>query len=162
MGADSDRRDYACRRTGTCRLPARSATENNVLFIADEIQSGMGVRQDRRSQSKVVLDIYIMGKALGGGIYPSPQLRPMLTSLVCSSRASMDRRSAATRSRRPSAVESSRCSRPVSSRSVRAPWATTCSGACVPRHPNPSPRFAAVACGRGSPLVRAGVGPFPL
>ncbi|MFZ0323949.1 MAG: ornithine--oxo-acid transaminase [Actinomycetes bacterium] len=47
-------------------------SENNVLFIADEIQSGLG----RAGQTfaveweGVVPDVYIMGKALGGGLYP--------------------------------------------------------------------------------------------
>jgi ornithine--oxo-acid transaminase len=47
-------------------------TEHNVLFIADEIQSGLG----RSGQTfavqweGVVPDMYVMGKALGGGLYP--------------------------------------------------------------------------------------------
>ena len=46
--------------------------ENNVLFIADEIQTGLG----RTGQNfacdweNVVPDMYILGKALGGGVYP--------------------------------------------------------------------------------------------
>ncbi|MCZ3389716.1 MAG: ornithine--oxo-acid transaminase [Actinomycetia bacterium] len=46
--------------------------ENNVLFIADEVQSGMG-RTGKTfavEWENVVPDMYIMGKALGGGIYP--------------------------------------------------------------------------------------------
>src|SRR3546814_15517807 len=47
-------------------------TKNNVLFIADEIQSGLGrvgttFACDRES---VVPDVYLLGKALGGGILP--------------------------------------------------------------------------------------------
>ncbi len=47
-------------------------TEHNVLFIADEIQSGLG----RSGQTfavqweDVVPDVYVLGKALGGGLYP--------------------------------------------------------------------------------------------
>ena len=46
--------------------------EHNVLFIADEIQSGMG-RTGKTfacEWENVTPDMYIMGKALGGGIYP--------------------------------------------------------------------------------------------
>ena len=48
------------------------ATEKNVLFIADEIQSGLGrvgttFACDREG---VVPDLYLLGKALGGGILP--------------------------------------------------------------------------------------------
>ena len=45
---------------------------NNFLFIADEIQSGMG-RTGKTfavEWEDVVPDMYVMGKALGGGIYP--------------------------------------------------------------------------------------------
>ena len=46
--------------------------QNNVLFIADEIQSGLG-RTGRTfacDHENVVPDMFILGKALGGGIYP--------------------------------------------------------------------------------------------
>ncbi|MEU5860457.1 MULTISPECIES: ornithine--oxo-acid transaminase [unclassified Nonomuraea] len=50
----------------------RICTENNVLMIADEIQSGLG-RTGRTfacDHENVVPDIYILGKALGGGVVP--------------------------------------------------------------------------------------------
>ncbi len=55
-------------------LPAlrRLCTERNVLMIADEIQSGLG-RTGRTfacEHSGVVPDLYLLGKALGGGILP--------------------------------------------------------------------------------------------
>lgn len=46
--------------------------ERGVLFIADEIQSGMG-RTGKTfacDWEGIVPDMYVMGKALGGGIYP--------------------------------------------------------------------------------------------
>ncbi|MGV9315943.1 ornithine--oxo-acid transaminase [Streptomyces sp. NPDC003691] len=55
-------------------LPAvrRLTRERNVLFIADEIQSGLG-RTGRTfacEHEDVVPDMYILGKALGGGVVP--------------------------------------------------------------------------------------------
>src|SRR5690606_1329001 len=47
-------------------------TEHNVLMIADEIQSGLG-RTGRTfacDHENVVPDIYVLGKALGGGVVP--------------------------------------------------------------------------------------------
>ena len=46
--------------------------ENDVLFVADEIQAGLG-RSGKMfacDWEKVVPDIYILGKALGGGVFP--------------------------------------------------------------------------------------------
>ena len=52
-----------------CRAMCRDA---NVLFIADEIQSGLGRTGATFAcdHEHVVPDIYILGKALGGGIVP--------------------------------------------------------------------------------------------
>ncbi|MGE7602351.1 ornithine--oxo-acid transaminase [Peribacillus sp. NPDC097675] len=46
--------------------------ENHVLFVSDEIQSGLG-RSGKTFASDwdhVVPDMYILGKALGGGVFP--------------------------------------------------------------------------------------------
>ncbi|MEU1373876.1 ornithine--oxo-acid transaminase [Streptomyces triculaminicus] len=59
----------------------RLTSERNVLFIADEIQSGLG-RTGRTfacEHEGVVPDMYVLGKALGGGVVP--------VSAVVSSRA---------------------------------------------------------------------------
>ncbi|MBB5871829.1 ornithine--oxo-acid transaminase [Allocatelliglobosispora scoriae] len=47
-------------------------TANNVLMLADEIQSGLGRTGETFAcdHERVVPDMYIMGKALGGGIVP--------------------------------------------------------------------------------------------
>lgn len=57
---------------GYLAAAAEICRENNVLFMADEIQSGMG-RTGKTfaiEWEDVKPDLYIMGKALGGGIYP--------------------------------------------------------------------------------------------
>ncbi len=55
-------------------LPAvrELCTRNNVLFIADEIQSGLGRTGALFAcdHENVVPDLYLLGKALGGGIVP--------------------------------------------------------------------------------------------
>ncbi|WP_111720991.1 ornithine--oxo-acid transaminase [Homoserinimonas sp. OAct 916] len=55
-------------------LPAvrELCTENNVLLIADEIQSGLGRTGTRFACDLVgvTADLYLLGKALGGGIVP--------------------------------------------------------------------------------------------
>jgi ornithine--oxo-acid transaminase len=50
----------------------RLCTEQNVLLLADEIQSGLGRTGDTFAcdQEGVVPDMYVLGKALGGGVVP--------------------------------------------------------------------------------------------
>jgi ornithine--oxo-acid transaminase len=57
---------------GFLRALRRLCTDNNVLMVADEIQSGLA-RTGRTfacDHEDVVPDIYILGKALGGGLLP--------------------------------------------------------------------------------------------
>ncbi len=57
---------------GYLREVRRLCTERNVLMLADEIQSGLG-RTGRTfacDHEDVTPDVYILGKALGGGILP--------------------------------------------------------------------------------------------
>lgn len=63
---------------------ARLCRERDVLFIADEIQTGLGRTGDLFAcdAERVRPDVLIVGKALGGGYYP--------VSAVVSSRALMD------------------------------------------------------------------------
>jgi ornithine--oxo-acid transaminase len=59
-------------RSGYLAEVRRMTVERNVLFIADEIQSGLG-RTGATFQCDnegVVPDLYLLGKALGGGIVP--------------------------------------------------------------------------------------------
>jgi ornithine--oxo-acid transaminase len=59
-------------RPGYLAEVRRLTTANNVLFIADEIQSGLG-RTGATFQCDnegVIPDLYLLGKALGGGIVP--------------------------------------------------------------------------------------------
>lgn len=57
---------------GYLRAVREICTENNVLFIADEIQSGLGRVGETFACDRegVVPDMYLLGKALGGGILP--------------------------------------------------------------------------------------------
>lgn len=57
---------------GFLRDVRRICSEHNALMLADEIQSGLG-RSGKTfacDHEDVVPDVYIMGKALGGGIFP--------------------------------------------------------------------------------------------
>ncbi|MDQ6718280.1 MAG: ornithine--oxo-acid transaminase [Gemmatimonadota bacterium] len=57
---------------GYLRRVREICSENNVLLIADEIQTGLG-RTGRLfacDHEDVVPDIYVLGKALAGGFYP--------------------------------------------------------------------------------------------
>jgi ornithine--oxo-acid transaminase len=57
---------------GYLREARRLCTERNVLLIADEIQSGLGRTGTTfaADHEDVTPDVYILGKALGGGILP--------------------------------------------------------------------------------------------
>ena len=57
---------------GYLRRVREICDENNVLFIADEIQSGLGRVGETFACDRegVVPDLYLLGKALGGGILP--------------------------------------------------------------------------------------------
>lgn len=57
---------------GYLRAVREICTANNVLFIADEIQSGLGRVGETFACDRegVVPDVYLLGKALGGGILP--------------------------------------------------------------------------------------------
>lgn len=57
---------------GYLRAVRQLCTEHNVLLIADEIQSGLGRAGTTFAcdREDVVPDLYLLGKALGGGIVP--------------------------------------------------------------------------------------------
>jgi ornithine--oxo-acid transaminase len=57
---------------GYLRQVRALCSEHNVLFLADEIQSGLGRTGDTFAcdHEGVKPDVYILGKALGGGIMP--------------------------------------------------------------------------------------------
>ncbi len=57
---------------GFLREVRELCTETNVLMVADEIQSGLGRAGTTFAcdHEGVVPDIYVLGKALGGGLYP--------------------------------------------------------------------------------------------
>ncbi|QXE02361.1 ornithine--oxo-acid transaminase [Terribacillus sp. DMT04] len=57
---------------GYLKAASELCKEENVLFIADEIQVGLGRTGMRFAcdWEDVVPDVYILGKALGGGVFP--------------------------------------------------------------------------------------------
>jgi ornithine--oxo-acid transaminase len=57
---------------GYLRGVRRLCTDNNVLLVADEIQSGLGRTGETFAcdHEGVTPDMYVLGKALGGGIVP--------------------------------------------------------------------------------------------
>jgi ornithine--oxo-acid transaminase len=58
--------------TGFLKEAHEVCKENNVLFVADEIQAGLG-RSGKMfacDWEDVIPDMYILGKALGGGVLP--------------------------------------------------------------------------------------------
>jgi ornithine--oxo-acid transaminase len=57
---------------GFLKAASQLCKENNVLFIADEIQTGFGRtgKMFACDWEEVTPDMYVMGKALGGGVLP--------------------------------------------------------------------------------------------
>ncbi len=105
--------------------------EFGALFVADEIQSGLGRTGHTLAVSRVGVrpDLITLGKALGGGIVPVSAVVGSREVLGVLRPANTDRRSAATRSRPPSGPRSSRCSARARSSSARS-TANRCSVGC--------------------------------
>lgn len=59
-------------KSGFMKAAYELCQQNNVLFIADEIQTGLGRtgKMFACEHEGVVPDVYILGKALGGGVFP--------------------------------------------------------------------------------------------
>jgi ornithine--oxo-acid transaminase len=59
-------------RDGFLKEARKICSEHNVLFVADEIQTGFGRtgKMFACEWEDVIPDMYIMGKALGGGVFP--------------------------------------------------------------------------------------------
>ena len=129
---------------GYLRAVREICTRHNVLFIADEIQSGLGRVGETFACDRegVVPDVYLLGKALGGGILPLSAVVANATCSASSARASTARRSAATRSPRPSGCAWSRCCRPASS------------SVAPPRSASTSRRSSTGSIGHGVTAVR--------
>ncbi|MFD2611430.1 ornithine--oxo-acid transaminase [Paenibacillus gansuensis] len=59
-------------RDGFLKEAKALCEENHILFVADEIQTGFGRtgRMFATDWEEIEADVYIMGKALGGGVFP--------------------------------------------------------------------------------------------
>ncbi len=129
------------------------------LFIADEIQSGLG-RTGRTlavEHDSVVPDMLLLGKALGGGIVPVSAVvagRDVLGVLRPGGRANTARRSAATRWPPRWARRSSNSWRRASSSAVPPSWAWSCGAACRRCSARVSSASARGACGPASTSTR--------
>ncbi len=146
---------------GYLRRARELCTRHRVLLIADEIQSGLG-RTGRTfacEHEGVQPDVYVLGKALGGGIMP--------LSAVVSTRDVLGvfrpGEHGSTFGGNPLAcavgLEVLRLLRTGSIRSAPPPWGGASSRGCAPKRHRPrSWRSAARACGWASSSARRGPG----
>jgi ornithine--oxo-acid transaminase len=124
-----------------------ACTAHGALMIADEIQSGLGRTGTTFAceHENVKPDMYLLGKALGGGIVP--------VSAVVSSREVLGvyrpGQHGSTFGGNPLACAVGRCCPPASSRSAPPSWARTCTTGCRRCRARPCARYAAAACGPG-------------
>ena len=105
-------RRRSSRPRATCGAARELCTERDVLLIADEIQSGLGRTGTTFAfeHEGVVPDIYILGKALGGGIMPvSAVVAEPRRARRLPARGARQHVRRATRSRARSASRSSTC-----------------------------------------------------
>ena len=146
---------------GYLRAARRLTSEHSVLLIADEIQSGLG-RTGRTfacDHEDVVPDLYVLGKALGGGIVALSAIAGDDAVLSVFTPGTHGPRSAATRSPARSGARCSSCSPPVSHRPT--PPASACAyarGSTLLRRPR-SRRSARADCGSASTSTRATAAP---
>ena len=142
------------------RLPARrprALHPRDVLFAADEIQSGLG-RTGRTfacDHEGVVPDIYVLGKALGGGIVPVSAVvadRDVLGVLRARPARQHLRRQPAGLRRRPRRRRA--CSAPASSRTAPPSSAYCCASGSRPCSATASSAYGPAACGPASTSTR--------
>ncbi|GAA4956251.1 hypothetical protein GCM10023238_23640 [Streptomyces heliomycini] len=126
------------------------------LFVADEIQSGLG-RTGRTlavEHESVVPDVVLLGKALGGGIVPVSAVVARREVLQVLHRVSTGRPSAAIRWPRRSARPWWSCWRRASSSAGRRSWAGSCARAWSRSSARAWSASAPAVCGRAWTSIR--------
>ncbi len=126
--------------------------ETDVLMVADEIQSGLGRSGTTFAcdHEGVVPDIYILGKALGGGLYPVSAIAADHRVLDVITPGSHGSTFGGNPLAAPSAARSWRCCRPASSRPARSRSAPASTPASRRSSATASTPYASVASGAAS------------
>ena len=131
-------------------------TRSNVLMIADEIQSGLARTGYTFACDRwgVVPDVYLLGKALGGGVVPLSAVVADADILGVLHPGEHSSTLAATRWQPRSARPWCRCSRRGNSSPAQPNSVAICTPACKASSVTACWRSAGSACGPGSTSTR--------
>ncbi len=137
---------------GYLRTVRDLCTDRDVLFLADEVQSGLGRTgyTFACSHEDVRPDVYILGKALGGGIMPVSAVVADRAVLAVLGPGSTAARSAVTRWPQRSGAPSSGYWAPITTRSDRARSGLAYTTSWIPWSDKAWSRYVPEVCGPAS------------